>query len=264
LIVSTDFLVGALSVTITSDLITRIDFEVRPNGLYARTDVGEWLRVAKRLSILNLAFRNGQIKITEAAIPTKRERVKNIIRSIGQRQDGRSDNRPSEKDCKETSDAVMAVRTKLEAFYCMLDLTKHRSMLTRISRSALDNADGFKARVPGIGQALVIKPDALRNWLPNSVSVRQAVRQLNASGYLIRGCDGKLTRQVKLWGLPRRRYYCFMLGSGQLKDGAASARLPKVALMIESQKSVHPIANLDNWTGSHRPRKPVGPFEWND
>jgi len=206
--------------------------------------------VAKRLAVMNVSYRLGRIKITEAAIPKNRQRADANV----------SPNRGSQK----LADAIMAIRLKLGEFHNMVDLIKPRFILAKISRASLDNAYGFRARIAGIGQAFVVRPEAVRHWLPSSVSVRQAVKQLDSSGYLIRGCDGKLTRQVKLWGLSRRRYYCFKLLTAT--NNAAVAALMQINSQNKlSDKARHSTSKEEDRTLLQFKRpKPTGPFAWND
>jgi hypothetical protein len=162
-------------------IATRVSFRVRRDGLYRLINRGRWRRVARRSTTLQLRFRLGRLVIEQGA--------------------GKS------ADDDGVSRAVDQVLKRLFELDGIVEVRRtRRSVQVAVD---LDSAAGFLISVPGIGPTLVVKPVALRHWVHGAVPFRRVLAGLDAKGQLIRGADGKTTRQVVIPGLGRRRYYCF-------------------------------------------------------
>jgi hypothetical protein len=128
--------------------------------------------------------------------------------------------------------AVRQLRHRLAALDGIINLTGARPFSPDIQRH--HGAKGFLVRVPGTGRLFALKPAALREWVAGSLPLRPVLAALEYRGWLIRGCDGKTTRQVVIPGLGRHRYYCFKLLAAAHRTlidaevGIAPSRNPRI------------------------------------
>ena len=105
------------------------------------------------------------------------------------------------------SDVVQMIRTKFAESDEIIDITEHET--APYSTPKLAQASGFRIRNGRLGLIVAIKPEAICRWVPGYISLLGVLEQLDVSGELIHGADGKRTRQVVIGGLGRRRFYCF-------------------------------------------------------
>jgi hypothetical protein len=183
---------------IKAKFATRVSFRVRRDGLYRLINRGRWRRVARRSKTLQLRFRLGRLVIEQGS-----------GKSAG-------DNGVSQ--------AVDQVLKRLRELDGIVEVQRtHRSVRVAVD---LDSAAGFLIRVPGIGPILAIKPAGVRNWVHGAVPFRRVLAELDGKGQLIRGADGKTTRQVVVPGLGRGRYYCFKTTKTRLPAGDRSPEVP--------------------------------------
>lgn len=105
--------------------------------------------------------------------------------------------------------------------------------------------------VPGTGRLFAIKPEALRGWVSGSVPIGRILVALERRGWLVRGADGKTTRQVVVPGLGRRRYYCLL----------PHAVGPNEILQRSERQAAPPAANNIRMPAA-APRRPLGPLTW--
>lgn len=105
--------------------------------------------------------------------------------------------------------AVRQLRDRLAALDGIINLTRARQFSFDVQQHHA--ANGFLVRVARIGRLFALKPEALREWVPESLSLNRVLAALGRRGWLIRGSDGIITRQVVVPGLGRQRYYCINL-----------------------------------------------------
>jgi hypothetical protein len=189
-------------------IATRVSFRVRRDGLYRLINRGRWRRVARRSKTLQLRFRQKQILVDDGTVSVGQANGSRVGSRNRHRENTNSaDQRIKRGDGDAISQAVDQVLEKSIGLDGIVEVLRDR----RSVRAAgdLDQATGFLIKVPGIGPTLVVRPAALRNWVHGAVPFRRVLAGLDAKGHLIRGADGKTTRQVVVPGLGRGRYYCF-------------------------------------------------------
>lgn len=105
--------------------------------------------------------------------------------------------------------AANRVRWKLKRRDRIIDLRKRRP--SAIDPRRIANARGYLVHLRVYGKTIVVKPAEIASWIREPVGVIEVVKRLARRGRLIRGCDGKLTRQVQIGG-QRQCYFCFPMG----------------------------------------------------
>ena len=190
------------------NIALRVSFQVRRDGLYRLINHGRWSRIACRSKTLELRFQHGNILIEEARPPKEKASGSQPPRRNRRAATSKSADRGKKRNSKEAvSQAVGEVLKKLVDLEGIVEIRRSRRFVRPVAN--LDQATGFLIKVPGIGPTLAIKPAGLRNWLHGAVPFRRVLAELDDKGQLIRGADGKTTRQVVVPGVGRGRYYCF-------------------------------------------------------
>jgi hypothetical protein len=255
----------------TCKIVTKVVIEIRPDGLYWRTNQGSWRRAGKRLSVMTVAFRGGRLQVSEIPIPKSSDGGRS--RSSAQLEVAEDcDSSPAHVAGTDVGHAARIVANQLEQREGIVDLTGRRQGSGRAQ--SLDQADGYEVQLPGGGRVVAVKPSALARWVPGAVPMRTVIDALDSMGLLVRGADGKRTRQV-LIGRSRRRFYCFKattnLAAGacaikpRLRTPASSspssnvessARRQAPIVMGESPTTIVRRAAQPAWTDDPEPRSP--------
>lgn len=233
--------------------IKRLTYEARHDGLYARIDLGPWRRVATRLAVLTVVFRDGRLQVAKVTVPPRKSQSKQK-RGAVEKGGAATSVRPSDLE-----QAARLVEERLSRREGILDISASDGDLPVQS---LDAADGFLVRIPGAGRVLAIKTGALARWIPGAVSLRAVVDALDEAGVLVRGADGKRTRQVVIGG-GRHRFYCFKANEPEaLKSGGkdiARRPMPQQQRVTPGpgHKAVLTTTRRPTWT-DESPERPLG------
>jgi putative DNA primase/helicase len=86
--------------------------------------------------------------------------------------------------------------------------------------------NGYLIRNQDENSMFAVIPSAFKNWVGNPSWEDEVLQDLENQGLLIRGSDGKRTRQLKIRGVDgRSRYYCFPLRAARKKKSKAEQHL---------------------------------------
>jgi hypothetical protein len=226
---------------------TRIELEVRDDGLYYADGSRQFRRIATINGKAGVTYSRGRLTVYAPATDTP------IISPAedGSRMPIRGDASPA--------DAMAELQRHLLNRADVIDITDGQDAVNQRTRSA----PAYKIRVRGLGWVFAVKPEAMRDWIPGWTTMGDFVAVLDDRGWLIRGSDGNATRQVAIPGIGRLRFYCLKLQStadwreqvgartaSRVRDGDSVEHfgLDQSAVRLNGPRKrrlVHPIAQDD-------------------
>jgi hypothetical protein len=179
-------------------IVHEFGFQVRDDGVYHAVGDGPYRRIATPSELAIISCQHGELSICVGK--------PNGVRS-------RSYPAPSHmlwRGMDLPDDIVATIRSRLLNRAVVVDVDRRAGRTNPVS---IRVAAAFKLPVRGIGTVFAIKREALRDWLPGSVPISGVVAALDRRGWLIRGADGKSTRQIVIPGFGRGRFYCLKLAA---------------------------------------------------
>jgi hypothetical protein len=190
------------------DMNTRIELEVRDDGLYYADGSRRFRRIANANGKAGVNYYQGRLTVyaptTDTPIMSPAE--------DGSRMPIRGDASPA--------DAMAELQGHLLNRADVIDITDGQDAVNQRTRSA----PAYKIRVRGLGWVFAVKPETMRDWIPGWTTMGDFLAVLDDRGWLIRGSDGNATRQVAIPGMGRLRFYCLKLQSAADWREQAGAR----------------------------------------
>ena len=225
----------------------RVTIAANERGGYLRLDGGNWQRISSRVRTVTLTFVGHQLLLRPGtgvdtvlgAGPASFLFGRGALSRLGQRF------LESEAQAEQ---ALTVVQGKLKDRDGIVDCTARSLPAVRETLAA---ASGFLVSVPGTGRLFAIKPEALRGWVSGSVPIGLILGALERRGWLVRGADGKTTRQVVVPGLGRQRYYCLLPQAVAPGEPSPARELP-----------IAPPAADNLQVPAPAPWKPLKPLTW--
>lgn len=195
------------------EIAKRVTFEAGDDGLYQSVDRGGWQRVARNSRAMTLIYADGELVLHPDELISTVRRTELLRPRDGDPQEpGQEFSASAEEEGARIRQALEVLHDRLSSRDGIFDLSAIRANRHLPSELAgLEQAKGYLVRVPGIGRLFAVRPEALRDWISGSVPIGRIVAELELRGWLIRGANGKVTRQVVIPTLGRHRLYCLKL-----------------------------------------------------
>ncbi len=225
----------------------RVTITANERGSYLCLDGGRWQRISSQIRAITLTFVGHQLLLRPGTSVDTVLGAGPASFLFGRGLPGRLGQRYLEIEAQ-AEQALTVVQGKLKDREGIVDCTA-RSLPP--AQETLAAANGFLVSVPGTGRLFAIKPEALRGWVSGSVPIGLILAALERRGWLVRGADGKTTRQVVVPGLGRQRYYCLLPHAVEPGEPLPTGGLPTASPAADNVQ-----------VPAVTPRRPVRPFTW--
>jgi hypothetical protein len=180
------------------DMNTRVELEVRDDGLYYADGSRRFRRIASADGMATVNYYRGRLTVCAPAADTPMFMPSEDL----SRTPIRGDASPA--------DAMAELQRHLLNRADVIDIADGQDAVDPQPRLG---ARAYKIRVRGLGWVFAVKPEVMRDWIPGWTTMGDFLAVLDDRGWLIRGSDGNATRQVAIPGLGRLRFYCLKLKS---------------------------------------------------
>jgi hypothetical protein len=176
---------------------TRIELEVRDDGLYYADGSRQFRRIANINGKAGVSYYQGRLTVYAPATDTP------IMSPAA------DPSHTSIRGDASPADAMAELQRHLLNRADVIDIVDGQDTVDQRTR----NARAYKIPVRGLGWVFAVKPEAMRDWIPGWTTMGDFLAHLDDRGWLIRGSDGNATRQVAIPGMGRLRFYCLKLQS---------------------------------------------------
>lgn len=151
-------------------------------------------RYASRFALIEAA---GLLAVDYGTLPWSPDLIRTAIRACY-----RDAHATLPTAAKTTAESARLVKKKLRRAGAVVDARAGKAVPTK------QRGHGYLLDSAVYGKFVAVKHRRLRNWLGNEQAVRALAEKLKEDDLLLPGSGGKTFRQVKVRGLPRRRYLC--------------------------------------------------------